>query len=268
MKPFLFIFYANEKKREEQRMSEKTKRYRKLDELRGLILISMIGYHLMWDLVYLFRMDCDWYQGTVGYIWQQSICWSFILLSGFCWRFARKKWKRGLEVFVAGVVITIVTSIAMPEQRVMFGVLTCLGSCMLIMIPVEKILTCVLPKIGVVASGILFFLTRNINEGYLGFEKVRLYKIPKLLYENEITTYFGFPEKDFFSGDYFSLFPWFFLFLIGYFMNKLIPVGVMELMRQGECKVLEALGKNSLWIYMIHQPLIYGILLVASEFAI
>lgn len=235
-------------------------RYLKLDEIRGLILLSMIGYHLMWDLVYLYGIKSSWYKGTLGYLWQQSICWSFILLSGFCWSFGKKKWKRGLEVLVAGVVITVVTMVFMPQQRVLFGVLTCIGSCMLIMIPMEKIVTCVSPKMGLICSMVLFFLMRNINEGTLGFERWKLYKIPRCVYKDIFTTYLGFPYDTFFSTDYFSLFPWFFLFLVGYFLNKLVPDTWMDVMKSGECKALEVLGKNSLWIYMVHQPLIYGIL--------
>mgnify|MGYP003174160380 CR=1 FL=1 len=59
-------------------------RYALLDELRGLDLLSMIGYHACWDLIFLFGMSAAWYTGWQGHLWQQSICWVFILLSGFC----------------------------------------------------------------------------------------------------------------------------------------------------------------------------------------
>lgn len=57
-------------------------RYRLLDELRGLDLISMMLYHGMWDVVFLFGVAQKWYTGRPGFVWQQSICWVFILLSG------------------------------------------------------------------------------------------------------------------------------------------------------------------------------------------
>ena len=114
------------------------KRLHLLDTLRGITLISMIGFHGMWNLVHLFGMKAPWYRGTPGYIWQQSICWTFILLSGFCWSFSRNHLKRGLLVFGGGAVVTAVTCLLMPQNRIIFGVLTCIGSCMLLMIPVEK----------------------------------------------------------------------------------------------------------------------------------
>ena len=59
-------------------------RYALLDELRGLDLISMMCYHGLWDVVFLFGVQLPWYTGMPGHLWQQSICWVFILLSGFC----------------------------------------------------------------------------------------------------------------------------------------------------------------------------------------
>ena len=94
-----------------------------LDALRGLTLLSMIAYHTCWDLVYLFGMDWDWYRGTGAYIWQQSICWTFILLSGFCWSMGRQPLRRGLTVFACGWVVTLVTVVFMPEEQIWFGVL-------------------------------------------------------------------------------------------------------------------------------------------------
>ena len=55
-------------------------RYRLLDELRGLDLISMMLYHGMWDVVFLFGVAQKWYTGRPGFVWQQSICWVFLLL--------------------------------------------------------------------------------------------------------------------------------------------------------------------------------------------
>ena len=99
-----------------------------LDELRGLDLISMMLYHGMWDLVYLFGVRAPWYGSWQGELWQQSICWVFILLSGFCLPLGRHPVKRGAVVFGCGALVTAVTLIFMPADAVWFGVLTLLGS--------------------------------------------------------------------------------------------------------------------------------------------
>ena len=56
------------------------------DVLRGLTVVSMVLFHGMWDAVFLFGLRAPWYTALPGYLWQQSICWTFILLSGFCFR--------------------------------------------------------------------------------------------------------------------------------------------------------------------------------------
>lgn len=103
-------------------------RYALLDELRGLDLLSMMLYHGCWDLVNLFGIQADWYYGLPGHLWQQSICWVFILLSGFCVQLGHHTLRRGAQVFGAGALVTAVTLLFMPEDRVIFGVLTLLGA--------------------------------------------------------------------------------------------------------------------------------------------
>ncbi len=243
-----------------------TKRYAMLDSLRGLTLISMIAYHTVWDMVYIFDVDWAWYESDIAYWWQQSICWSFILLSGFCWNFGRKKWKRGLLVFAAGIVISVVTLAAMPDERIIFGVLTFLGSAMLLMIPLDKVLRKCNPWLGAFVAASLFLITRNMNDMELGFEGLRIAGLPEGMYRGWLATYVGFTEPSFFSTDYFSLFPWMFLFTAGYFLYGIFQkkqwFGILE---KGKCVPLEMLGKHSLIVYMIHQPLAYGVLWVVFK---
>lgn len=243
--------------------SMNSKRYAMLDILRGLTLISMIAYHTVWDMVYIFDVEWAWYKSDMAYVWQQSICWSFILLSGFCWSFGKVKWKRALTVFLAGIVITVVTLLVMPEERIVFGVLTFLGSAMFLMIPLDKIFSKGKPWVGFFVSFLLFLLFKNINEGYLGLEKMKLIELPESWYHGWTATYLGFTEGSFFSTDYFSVLPWIFLFNAGYFLYGIFRKQQwFAFLEKGKCTVLENLGKNSLWIYMLHQPIAYGVLWV------
>ena len=90
----------------------------------------MVLYHILYDVVYIFGHPIGWYQSAAGYVWEQFICWSFILLSGFCFSLGSRPIKRGLLVFGAGCVISLVTMFVMPEQRVRFGILSLIGCCM------------------------------------------------------------------------------------------------------------------------------------------
>ena len=235
-----------------------------LDALRGFTLINMIAFHGLWNLVYLFGMKADWYAGTPGYLWQQWICWTFILLSGFCFRFSRNHLKRGLLVFGGGLLVTAVTCLVMPESRIVFGVLTCIGSCMLLMIPAERLLKKVPAVIGLVFSFGLFVLLRNVSDRSLGFEGWVLCPLPDSLYRNLLTAYLGFPPRSFFSTDYFSLLPWFFLFVTGYFLFRLLDERNLneKLFARGNVPVLNWLGRHSLIVYLLHQPVLYGLCLL------
>ena len=134
-------------------------RYALLDELRGLDLVSMMLYHACWDMMFLFGIWMDWYAGMPGRLWQQTICWVFILLSGFCAPFGRHMLRRGVTVFAAGALVTAVTLVFMPGNRVIFGVLTFLGTAMLLTGVLEPLLKKIPPAAGLAVSAVLFALT-------------------------------------------------------------------------------------------------------------
>ena len=265
-----------------------------LDSLRGLTLISMILYHACWDAVYLLGANWPWYGSRAAYIWQQSICWTFIMLSGFCIPFSSKLLRRGLEVFGAGALVMAVTCLLLPEDRVVFGVLTLIGSCMLLMIPLRKILggdsraeatadrTAVRKASGVsraailfIVFAILFILFKDVNYGEIGtgmlhrivpaIPKLTI-RIPEALYANLATAYLGFPPADFYSTDYFSLLPWSFLYLCGYELHWILKAaGVLDApILKKEIRPLAFMGRNSLVIYLLHQPVLYLFVLLYS----
>ena len=258
-----------------------------LDSLRGLTLISMILFHACWDAVYLLGANWPWYGSRAAYIWQQSICWTFIMLSGFCIPFSSKLLRRGLEVFGAGALVMAVTCLLLPEDRVVFGVLTLIGSCMLLMIPLRKILggdsraeatadrTAVRKASGVsraailfIVFAILFILFKDVNYREIGTGMLHriipailklTIRIPEALYANLATAYLGFPPADFYSTDYFSLLPWNFLYLCGYELHWILKAaGVLDapILRK-EIRPLAFMGRNSLVIYLLHQPVLY-----------
>lgn len=242
---------------------KKTKRYTILDIIRALALIGMILYHAIWDLVYLYDMDIPWYKSEAAFIWQQSICWTFILLSGFCWSLGTKKLKRGIIVFGCSIIISLVTMVFLPGSGIMFGILSLIGTSMLVMIPLDKLLGRVNPYIGVMVCFALFLLTYNVNAGVLVFGNWRLVELPKVLYANLFTAYIGFPAPDFSSSDYFPVIPWLFLYQTGYFLYGVFKKhDWLKHLSAVNIKPLEWIGRHSLLLYMLHQPVVYGMLFV------
>lgn len=250
----------------------KKNRFHFIDEFRGFLIINMIAFHAIWDLVYIFGYDWRWFESQGAFVWQQAACWGFILLSGFCWQMSRKALKRGVLVFGAGIVITLATLIFMPDSRVIFGVLTMIGSSMLLLIPCSKLLSKINPYVGVVFSFLLFLFVYPVNDGYLGIGDVELISLPRELYSSMLSTYFGFPEPGFWSTDYFSILPWFFLYVTGYFLysvyrriiKSVIGEKITQLLSTSICPPLGWMGRNSLIIYMLHQPIVYGVLFILN----
>lgn len=211
-----------------------------LDELRGLDLISMMLYHGMWDLVYLFGVRAPWYGSWQGELWQQSICW---------------------VLFWCGALVTAVTLIFMPADAVWFGVLTLLGSAMIITGLLEKWLEKVPPVVGLAGSFFLFYFTRHAADGYLQLGHW-LITPPGFLYANYFTAYLGFYPFGFFSADYFPLIPWLFLFWTGFYLYHLVGKERLEPLHRSVCPPLGWMGRHSLLLYLLHQPVIYGVLTV------
>ncbi|WP_395151176.1 heparan-alpha-glucosaminide N-acetyltransferase domain-containing protein [uncultured Allofournierella sp.] len=240
-------------------------RLHRLDALRGLALINMIAYHCMWDLVYLFGLDAPWYRSAGAHVWQQAICCTFIVLSGFCQPMGRRSFKRGAVVFGAGGLLSLVTLAVMPSNRVIFGVLTFLGSAMLLFTLLDQLLRRCPASVGLAMCLGMFLFTRQISSGVLGFGPLVLLQLPSTLYQNWFTTYLGLPMANFFSTDYFPLIPWVFLFGAGYYLNSICQQhSWMRYLRASTCPALEWIGRHSLVIYLLHQPVVYGVLSAVS----
>ena len=233
-----------------------------IDNIRAIAMISMIIFHAVWDLVYLYGMDWDWYRSDMAFLWQQSICWTFILLSGFCWSFSRNPLKQGIIVSAGGLIVTAVTLLVSYDSRVIFGVLNLIGASALLLIPLRKHFDKIPAKTGFVLAFMLFAFTYRINYRNLGFFGIEFIELPLDLYKNLLTALLGFPDPWFYSTDYFSVLPWSFLYFAGYFLYRIWRTGDIPDAKclDKEIPLLTWLGRHSLIIYMLHQPVIYGIL--------
>jgi len=273
-----------------------SKRLTRIDELRGLTLISMILYHFMWDLNNIAGLKMDWYYGPIGVTWQKSICITFILLSGFSFNLGKHHFKRSMQVFLAGALVSAVTLIIMPENRIVFGVLTFIGSAGLLMILIDRVHVALEKKLNVLAlnlimligSLLLFLAFYNVYDRYinLGFGKIDL---PAYLYSGYVSTYIGFTEPQFFSTDYFALIPWMFLYMVGYYLyrvmanvkcdtaaasNVVTACDTVAAIDDSGLKIFKGkewirfdgfLGRNSLVIYLLHQPVLYAVTMLIMK---
>lgn len=244
---------------------KKSGRYQLLDTLRGLLVLNMIAYHALYDVVHILGRPISWYTSWPGYVWQQGICWGFIFLSGFCFRMSHHPVRHGLVILGAGVVVSLGTALFMPSELILFGVLYLLGLAGLIQCGVwtlwNRLRLQPFPAwLGLVLSTGVFFLTRNVPKGSLGFEGLVLCPLPPQLYSLPGLAVLGLPGPGFHSSDYFPLAPWLFLYLMGYFLWCMVghKGKIMAKLKPG-LGPLAFVGRHSLLIYLLHQPVLMGI---------
>lgn len=246
----------------------RSKRVELLDELRGFAIILMVLYHAAYDLVAIFGLDFPvFYSRPVQFI-QTFIASLFILISGVACHYSRNNLKRGLIAFGFGMVLSVVTLLVLPSQRVMFGILHFLGIAMILFALLRKPLARIPAAAGVPIFVALFILTLYVPYGTLGFPPFAV-ELPAALYNVGFLFPLGFPAPTFFSSDYFAIIPWFFLFLAGSFLGIYIKEGKMPAFAyRSHAPLFAKAGRYSMWIYLLHQPVIYGIFWVVFSFII
>ena len=119
-------------------------------------------------------------------------------------------------------------------------------------------------RLGLAGAFGLFLLVRNINDGFLGFAGVPILMLPRSWYANLFTAGLGFPGPGFVSSDYFALLPWLLLFWTGYFLYRLRPAE--PLLPDIRLPGFSAMGRHSLLIYLLHQPVLYALLVLLPTF--
>lgn len=237
----------------------KNKRLTLPDIIRGYSLLAMIIYHTLWDLAFIAQCSIPWFFSTGAYIWQQSICWTFILISGFCTGLGHHRLKRGIVILICSLMISVITILVIPDEAVKYGVLCLIASGMLLTVPLDSFFKKIPPSAGLTVCFCTFLITRNIPDGFLGFEQFNIAGMPSFLYQNNLTAYLGFPGADFRSSDYFPVIPWIFLYFSGYFLFLLFKNNEwLKYLSPFNIRFLQWMGRHSLIIYLIHQPVIYG----------
>ncbi|EJF88615.1 DUF1624 domain-containing protein [Bartonella tamiae] len=235
-----------------------TKRLKKLDIFRGIALIGMMIYHLSWDLSYFsYIAQTIPNEGGFHYL-ARLVAFSFLFITGFSLYLAHSnyiRWKlfikRLLRVLFAAVLVSFVTYIIMPNGFIYFGILH------------QIVLTSI---IGVI------FLRFPIIINIIVIIAVCLIAVYA---KSDIFNWFGLywlglstnPRPSF---DYVPFFPWFCAGLAGLTIAQLCARFKILSFFQSGIKpnwlsyILEKLGQHTLFIYLVHQPFLMGILFLIS----
>jgi len=226
-------------------------RYQYIDILRGLCILLMVLFHLNYSLVHIFGLDILNFSEIFWYILGKFSALWFMSIAGISYFLASQKYStqelQAKYLKYAGVLgiialgITLWTYVFIPQQLIVFGILHFFA--------------------------FSFFLLPYITRTYLRTSLsllviVLISVISEKQVENEYLFPFWFYSESFISADYYPLFPyilwilWWYIFAAT--LKKYDILIYFHLRRNlvSPEKILSHIWKNSLVIYLIHQPII------------
>lgn len=240
------------------------KRVNIIDEVRGLLIILVIAYHILFDLAVVFKIRETWAAFRIAHILQPVLPFMFILISGISFQLSRNNIKRGLIIGAAAMALTLVLWIATPDYIIVFGILHLLAVLHIGFGLLKKFIDKIPAPVWIVIIALcvlLFLLTYNVMYEYLGIEGLIKIPLPDSLYQNNFFMPLGFHSSDFVSSDYTPLLPWMFVFIIGIFLGRYARK-MPESLIKPHIRPLAFIGRHTLIIYLVHQPIIYAVLWV------
>ena len=215
-----------------------------LDALRGMAVIWMIIFHAAYDLRLFNYIKWDFSTGF-WYGFPRVIAFTFLFCVGLSLNYGHKpqpNWKsiriRSLKLGVAAALVSLGTYILFPSQWIFFGTLHCifLGSIAGVLLVNRRQL-----------AGLLLVLIL-LSQYVLGFD---------------IKWVSSIVQRP--SMDFIPLYPWFWAILLGIIVGPYLSrIPLLQNMKPSP--FLNYLGQHSLKIYLLHQPLIFGLIWTWTQF--
>jgi uncharacterized membrane protein len=228
-----------------------------VDLARGGAILMMIAYHFCFDLV-MFR-HANWnILGDPRWIaWRTVILSSFLVVAGLATSIRmhdkpdlRSFMIRWLQVAGAALLVTLGSAVMFPQSYIYFGVLHHMALAMIV-------------------CRFAHPLGRwNIALGLVIVVAGIFWK--SALFEHQWVNWLGFMTHKPVTQDYVPVFPWLGVMLIGFGLGALwigkpvhrrsVRSFASESFARDRAPFLQFLGRNSLLTYLVHQPLLIGIL--------
>ena len=234
-------------------------RYGLIDAIRGFAVVNMIVCHLLYDLFWVYSLDPAYADKPAVLLWEQGIGVCFFIVSGASIHFSQHGYRRGLFALLGAFAVTLLTLIFVPSELIWFGALHFLGWAILITYALRGVLVKLRPAVGAGVSLMLFAILYGLPQGYLGFFSLRVVSLPASLYGSPYLAFIGLPSKGFHSADYYPLLPWIFLYWFGFFLWGIVREQGWDVLLKTRIPVLSFVGRHSFVIYMLHQPILFGI---------
>lgn len=223
-----------------------------LDFLRSMLLIFMISYHLYWDLLYFnFINNIPFFNNYATYFAHFTAI-GFLIVTGFSSSlsfycgdkvtYKQRFFKRFIKIFIAAISISIITYFLFPDNYIYFGILhqICVSSLLLFFTIEYKIYYNI-----ALALFFLFYTNHFITNHY--FDWLGLNSTAKNAF------------------DFVPIFPWTAYAIIGAILGKLYLKYNLNINIKPN-KYISWFSQNSLNVYLVHQPILFGILFIIASY--
>lgn len=225
------------------------------DAARGLALLAMASYHFTWDLEFFGYLEPGTATQGLWKLYARGIASSFLFLVGFSLVLAHihgVRWrsfgKRFGMVAASALAITAVTSFAFPGAAIYFGILHAIAAASLIGLAFLRLPVVVTLITAAAAIAAPLYLSSPAFDSFW-------------------LLWLGLAETPQRSNDYVPLLPWIAPVLIGIAAGRLsIRFGLLETMAEWRSmpRLLVLAGRHSLLFYLLHQPILIGLVYLAS----
>lgn len=238
-------------------------RVRVFDAVRGFSVLSMMTFHLCYDLRYLYGLPMAWFAPPFLDVWRASISWTFLFVAGCMCVLSRSNLRRGLVYGAFALLIFVATSVAAADVPISFGIIFCMSACTLVYALLERLRLAPRGPVAGLVLLALFVVSLGVTRGFVGVGPLTV-DLPASLYATDRLSWLGFPGPTFESGDYYPVLPYLLMYLSGASFNALWKGrGYPERLRGPVCRPLEFVGRHALAFYVAHQPLILAALWLA-----
>ncbi|KAF5049059.1 hypothetical protein SDC9_58046 [bioreactor metagenome] len=216
-----------------------------IDFLRAIAIILMVIFHIVYDLNEFVGLDIDYLSGF--WYWEgKTSALMFIFLAGISSGFSKNTVKRGIKILIFAMLITLVTYIFFREQYIRFGILHLLGTSMVLFPLLKKM------------NNILLFISAV-------FIALTAILIKSTLVNTSLLLPFGVMYRGFVTLDYYPISPYLSVFILGILAYKIYYYKGQSIFKfHYKNEYLSIISKNSLAIYLIHQPVLVGMAIVIN----
>jgi len=222
-----------------------------LDALRGIAIVAMVAYHFCFDLRYFRLARWDFEHDPFWLTARALILSSFLLIAGISSVLARAdpradaRWLRHAAVIgAAALLVTAASAMMFPRSFIWFGVLHAIAVSLLLARPlVDRPRMAAAIGAAVIIAGVTL-ASPSFDNRWLGF--------------------LGFTTRKPVTEDYVPLFPWTGVLLLGIAAGHALVANQFAALEPlgAAPRLLRVLGRHSLAVYLLHQPLLLGSLAV------